>query len=115
MSNKYLDQKTESELFESEHQTRIQRINVALEESGWNVNDRAVVVEEVDTKQSDFKVREYKTVDETLRNDQESKYADYLLLDKIAELTVSGDLAFDEIRNLYKSNERLRMPESWQP
>jgi len=39
------------------------------------------VIEEVDTKQSDFRIRDYKTVSETLKNDLESKYADYLLLD----------------------------------
>jgi type I restriction enzyme R subunit len=36
---------------------------------------------EVDTKQSDFVAKNYKTVSETLKNDMESKYADYLLLD----------------------------------
>jgi len=69
-------------VYESELQTRLLRINVSLEESGWKVKDRSMVVEEVDTRQSDFKVRDYKTVDETLKNDRESKYADYLLLDK---------------------------------
>jgi type I restriction enzyme, R subunit len=36
---------------------------------------------EVDTKQSDFISHKYKTVDQTLKNDLESKYVDYLLLD----------------------------------
>jgi type I restriction enzyme R subunit len=35
----------------------------------------------VDTKQSDFRAQNYKTVSETLKNDLDSKYADYLLLD----------------------------------
>ncbi len=38
---------------------------------------------EVDTKQSNFKKQIYKQVNETRRNDVESKYADYMLLDKI--------------------------------
>lgn len=40
---------------------------------------------------------------------------DYLLLDHIAELAVKGGLEFDEIRSLYESDERLRMPVDWQP
>jgi len=40
---------------------------------------------------------------------------DYLLLDRIAELTTSGDSVIDEIRLLYESNERLRMPPDWRP
>jgi hypothetical protein len=40
---------------------------------------------------------------------------DYLLLDRIAELATSGDSAFGEIRSLYESNERLRMPADYQP
>jgi type I restriction enzyme R subunit len=52
-----------------------------LMNAGWDVDDRTKVVTEVDTKQSDFKARNYKTVDETLKNDAESAYADYLLLD----------------------------------
>lgn len=40
------------------------------------------MVLEVDTKQSNFKTRDYKTVSETLQNEEESAYADYLFLDK---------------------------------
>jgi len=91
----------------SEYQTRISRIDVMLHEQNWILPKRKVsipdhfkqkgvlavaeprvtygrkinVIEEVDTKQSDFKIRDYITVNETLRNDLESKYADYLLLD----------------------------------
>ncbi len=50
-------------------------------EQDWNVNNRSQVVLEVDTRQSNFPLRDYKTVKETLRNDEESKYVDYLLLD----------------------------------
>jgi hypothetical protein len=32
------------------------------------------------------------------------------LLDRVASLTLAGDEAFPEIRNLYESDERLRMP-----
>jgi len=48
---------------------------------GWNVSDRSRVLTEIDTKQSDFIAKSYKNVSETLKNDLESKYADYLLLD----------------------------------
>jgi hypothetical protein len=40
---------------------------------------------------------------------------DYALLDRIADLVNSGDTAFEEIRSLYESDERLRMPADWQP
>jgi len=52
-----------------------------LKEQGWNVKDRSKVILELDTKQSDFKKRDYKVVSETISNDLESKYADYLMLD----------------------------------
>jgi type I restriction enzyme R subunit len=65
----------------NEFQTRKLKIDVLLKEQGWNVDDRSKVVLEVDTKQSDFKKQDYKQVNETRRNDAESKYADYLLLD----------------------------------
>jgi hypothetical protein len=32
------------------------------------------------------------------------------LLDKVAALTMAGDEAFPELRKLYESEERLRMP-----
>jgi len=65
----------------NEFRTRIEKIDVSLKESGWKVKNRAQVISEVDTKQSNFKKRYYKVVEETLKNDLESKYADYLLLD----------------------------------
>lgn len=65
----------------NELQTRKQKIDVLLKEQGWDVSDRSKVIVEVDTKQSDFKKQLYKQVNETLMNDLESKYADYLLLD----------------------------------
>jgi type I restriction enzyme R subunit len=66
----------------TEYETRRKLIDPMLKRAGWDVDDRSKVVLEVDTKQSDFKAREYKNVDETLRNDAESAYVDYLLLDR---------------------------------
>lgn len=65
----------------NELQTRKQRIDVFLKDQGWDVNDPSMVRVEIDTKQSDFKNQDYKEVSETLKNEFESKYADYLLLD----------------------------------
>jgi len=65
----------------NEFQTRKLKIDVLLQEQGWDVGDRSKIVLEVDTKQSDFKKQDYMQVNETRRNDSESKYADYLLLD----------------------------------
>ena len=65
----------------NEFLTRKEKIDVQLEDSGWKVNNKSKVWLEVDTKQSDFNKRNYKVVSETLKNDEESKYADYLLLD----------------------------------
>ena len=65
----------------NEFQTRKQKIDILLQEQGWDVGNRSKVVLEVDTKQSDFKKQDYKQVNETRKNDAESKYADYLLLD----------------------------------
>ena len=65
----------------NELQTRLEMIDVLLKEQGWNVSDRSRVLAEIDTKQSDFVTKSYKTVSETLKNDMESKYVDYLLLD----------------------------------
>jgi type I restriction enzyme R subunit len=65
----------------TELQTRKDLIDPALEKEGWILKNRTRVVEEVDTKQSNFKARDYKTIDETLRNDADSAYVDYLLLD----------------------------------
>jgi type I restriction enzyme R subunit len=67
----------------SEYRTRKEKIDVLLNKAGWDVDDQTSVVIEVDTKQSDFKKRNYKTVKETLHdpNADEKAYADYLLLD----------------------------------
>ena len=65
----------------NEFETRKQKIDVLLKEQGWKVGDRSKVILEVDTKQSDFCTQNYKTISETLRNELESKYVDYLLLD----------------------------------
>jgi type I restriction enzyme R subunit len=67
----------------SEYKTRREKIDVFLGKAGWNVDDPSHVVIEVDTKQSDFKAHNYKTVKETLHdpNADEKAYADYLLLD----------------------------------
>ena len=65
----------------NEFRTRLEMIDILLKEHGWVVSDRSRVQTEVDTKQSDFVARNYKTVSETLKNDMESKYVDYLLLD----------------------------------
>jgi len=63
--------------------TRKLKIDVMLKEQGWDVGDRSHIILEVDTKQSDFNSHSYKTVTDTLRNDLESKYVDYLLLDSL--------------------------------
>lgn len=67
----------------SEYRTRKEKINVLLRASGWSVEDSSKVLIEVDTKQSDFQKRIYKTVKETFHdpNADEKAYADYLLLD----------------------------------
>ena len=65
----------------NEFRTRKEKIDVLLKEQGWVVGDRSKIIVEVDTKQSDFRTQNYKTVAETLKNDLDSKYVDYLLLD----------------------------------
>lgn len=65
----------------SEYRTRRDKIDVLLKRSAWHVGDRAEVLTEVDTKQSDFVRGDYKTVSDTLQNDEQSAYADYLLID----------------------------------
>ncbi len=59
----------------NEFRTRLEMIDVLLKEQGWVVSDRSRVLVEVDTRQSDFVAKNYKTVSETLKNDMESKYA----------------------------------------
>lgn len=81
----------------NEFQTRKQKIDVLLKEYGWDVFDRSKVIIEVDTKQSDFKKQIYKQVNETLKNDSESKYADYLLLDSLG-----GPIAIIEAKRTSK-------------
>ncbi len=81
----------------NEFLTRKQKIDVLLKEQGWVVDDRTKIITEVDTKQSDFRSQNYKTVSETLRNDLESKYADYLQLD-----TFGAPLAIVEAKRTSK-------------
>lgn len=69
----------------SEAQTRREKIDPLLKEQGWDVGIRSQVVLEVDTRQSNFITHDYKTVKETLRNDSDSAYVDYLLLDSTGE------------------------------
>ena len=65
----------------NEFLTRKELIDKDLEKQGWHVGNRAEVLVEVDTRQSDFAHNQYKFVDETIKNDLDSKYADYVLLD----------------------------------
>lgn len=67
---------------ETEWQTRKGKIDIELEQAGWITSDVTKVIEEVDTKQSDFNARIYKTKSETLHTEAEKAYADYLLLDE---------------------------------
>jgi len=81
----------------NEFRTRLEMIDVLLKEQGWVVSDRSRVRTEVDTKQSDFVAKSYKTVSETLKNDMESTYVDYLLLD-----TFGAPLAIVEAKRTSK-------------
>lgn len=65
----------------NEFRTRKEKIDVALKEYGWDVKNPSLIRLEVDTKQSNFTKNDYRNVSETLRNDLESKYVDYILLD----------------------------------
>ena len=65
----------------SEYRTRREKIDALLKKTGWDVKDRTKVVQEVDTKQSDFRAGNYKTIAQTLKSPEEKAYADYLLLD----------------------------------
>ncbi len=65
----------------NEFRTRKEKIDVALSEQGWHVKNPSQVRVEIDTKQSDFKKNIYRDVSETFKNDLESKFADYILLD----------------------------------
>jgi len=65
----------------NEYKTRVKLIDVSLKESGWDIKNKSHIRVEIDTKQSEFRKRDYRSVKETLKNDLESKYVDYLLLD----------------------------------
>jgi type I restriction enzyme R subunit len=65
----------------SEALTRKKKIDVMLKKCGWDAKDRTKVIEEVDTKQSDFTYGKYKTMSQTLKSAEEKAYANYLLLD----------------------------------
>ncbi|MGI0057163.1 MAG: type I restriction endonuclease, partial [Nitrosarchaeum sp.] len=65
----------------SEARTRKEKIDPLLKEAGWNLNDHSQIIAEIDTKQSDFVKRDYKTFEETFENNEQKAYADYLLLD----------------------------------
>lgn len=43
--------------FEAEYETRRDIINVILKNAGWDPKDLSKVVQEADTKQSDFKLQ----------------------------------------------------------
>jgi hypothetical protein len=59
----------------SEYRTRKEKVDLLLKKSGWTVNDETHVVIEVDTKQSDFRKGNYKTVKETLHDPNADKKA----------------------------------------
>lgn len=65
----------------SEARTRKEKIDPLLEDAGWNLTDRSQAIMEVDTKQSDFVKRDYKTFEDTFENNEEKAYVDYLLID----------------------------------
>ncbi len=65
----------------SEQQTRKLRIDIFLNEQGWDVSDRSQVIEEVDTKQSDIVAYTNRVHGETYGNGGESHNADHLLID----------------------------------
>lgn len=64
-----------------EWKTRLEKIDVQLLKSDWDIRDKFKIRIEIDTKQSVFANKIYKDVSETLKNEDESKYVDYLLLD----------------------------------
>ena len=66
---------------ETEFETRKKRIDVALKKAGWDPDDKSKVLQEVDTKNSDFNARIYKYKEDTLTQEEEKAYADYVLLD----------------------------------
>ncbi len=89
-----------------EWKTRLEKIDVQLEKVGWVVKDKSKVLVEVDTKQSDFKSRNYKVVSDTLKNDLESRYADYLLdFNEHNKQTLSKDISVDFLKKMKQSIE----------
>ncbi len=74
------------------------------------VSDRSRVLAEIDTRQSDFVAKNYKTVSETLKNDMESKYVDYLLLLIILPTLIRQTMMADTetILNVFGKNEQFR-------
>ena len=88
----------------SEYQTRKTKIDELLKQSGWDVKDRTKIYEEVDTKQSDFTSGKYKTMAQTLKNPEDSAYADYLLLDSNGlPLAVTASTAATQMSMLRRS------------
>ena len=69
-----------SSIRETEDETRKNRIDKKLQKAGWNTNDQSQVLQEVDTKNSDFNRRIYKYKSDTL-SEPNKAYADYVLLD----------------------------------
>ena len=65
---------------ELEKTTR-ERIDKRLSQAGWDTADTSLVKQEIDTKNSDFKKKDYKTRSETINSKGEKAYADYILLD----------------------------------
>ena len=65
---------------ELEVKTR-EKIDKRLNKAGWSTDDVSLVKQEIDTKNSDFKKKIYKTKSETRHLKQEKAYADYVLLD----------------------------------
>jgi len=65
---------------EKESETR-KRIDKRLLQAGWDTEDNSLVKQEVDTKNSDFKKKDYKTRKDTISSTEEKAYADYVLLD----------------------------------
>ena len=56
---------------ETEFETRKKWIDVALKKAGWDPGDKSKVLQEVDTKNSDFNARIYKYKEDTLLEEQE--------------------------------------------
>lgn len=47
------------------------------------------------------------------KRDEDLTRDDYALLDHIAALSINPEQSFDEIRRLFATNDRLRMPDDW--